>query len=298
MNIKSTIKVNLALLFAVTVWSLAFVAIRAGLSGYTPGALALLRFTIASFCLLPLFPRALPLSLNRNQVLLCMTTGVVGIAAYAILLNTAEKTVPAALASFVAGQTPIVTSLLAVIWLRERPALITVVGIIVSCIGVSIIVAFANVAISINSGLILVAIAVVCGSMHSIMQKHLLFSLSPYVVTALSTWFATGFLLIFLPDLIKCVKTAPVDATVAVIFLGIVPSTLGQWLWTYALSRTLVVRATAYLYAMPLFSTIFGWWLLNEIPATTSLLGGMVALVGAALVKKDVTNKHDSLTRL
>ncbi|MCC2667478.1 MAG: eamA, partial [Gammaproteobacteria bacterium] len=45
---KLTLKTKLALLTTVVLWASAFVAIRAGLQGYSPGGLALLRFLIAS----------------------------------------------------------------------------------------------------------------------------------------------------------------------------------------------------------------------------------------------------------
>jgi len=291
--IPTSIKVNLALFAAVALWSLSFVAIRIALDSYSPGSIALLRFSVASACLLLVFirsPRYVPVS--KRQVRLLMGVGAIGLASYSVLLNSGEKSIPSGLASFVISQTPVVTAALAIAFLKEGPSFMTMCGMLVSFFGIMIIVFGETIQVDINLGLLLVMSATVCGSLHSIFQKYLLEELSPYQVTAFSTWLATLSLLIFFPKLIIDLRDASFEATAAVIFLGIVPSTIGQWLWTYGLSRTLVVRASAYLYAMPIISTACGWLILSEIPTSSALIGGLVALIGAILVKKELVQKN------
>lgn len=298
MTIKATIKVNLALFTAVALWSLSFVAIRIALTSYSPGSIALLRFFVASLCLLLVFiknPRSMPMTKQHFRLLIGV--GAIGLASYSVLLNSGERSVSSGLASFVIAQTPVVTAALALAFLKERPSFMTICGMSVSILGMMIIVLGETIRVDINFGLLLVMLATVCGSLHSIFQKYLLKSLSPFQVTAFSTWFAALSLLIFFPVLTTDLKEASSDATAAVIFLGIVPSTIGQWLWTYGLSRTLVVKASAYLYAMPIISTTCGWLILSEIPTSSALIGGLIALVGAMLVKKDVP-EDSSIARI
>ncbi|HXW52752.1 MAG TPA: DMT family transporter [Myxococcota bacterium] len=290
MRISDTIKANLALLGAVTAWASAFVAIRLGLAGYSPGSLAALRFFIASMCLGTFFaanPR--PAKLTLRNLGLTSLTGLFGIFAYSLLLNHGQTAMSPGVASFIVAQTPVITSVLAIVIFSERPALITIVGIVISCLGVAIIVAGQPMHVDSNFGLIMVALATICGSIHTICQKYLLKELMPYHVTTLSTWAGTLALVMFLPQLLTEAKDAPIDSTLAVIFLGIVPSTIGQWLWSYGLSKTTVVRAAAYLYTMPIISTVFGWLIFSEVPTRLALTGGSIALIGAMLVKKDLT---------
>lgn len=281
------IKSQLALAASITLWSFSFVAIRIGLEGYSPGALALLRYTVASLCLLAFFPKhARNFSLSMRDLLLLSAIGVIGIAGYSIFLTSGQKTVSSGMASFMIAQTPVITATLAMLMLKERPEPITFLGIVISIIGVSIIWQGQPVHLDLDTGLFLVMLATICGSLHSIWQKHLLGGLSPYQVTALCTWIATIALVIFAADLAKSFHHASLNATLAVVFLGIIPSTLGQWLWCYGLKNTLVTQATTYLYAMPILSTIFAWLILGEMPGSTALLGGSIALLGAIIVKK------------
>lgn len=293
MAISNVIKVNLALLSAVVLWSISFAVIRIGLLGYSPGALALFRFGVASICLALFIPQYRGrLRLSLSVLLMLLAAAVLGVVGYSLLLNNGEKSVSSAMASFIVGQTPIVTSALAIGLLKEKPAFITICGIGISCFGVSLIVNGQSLEGQFSTGLLLVSLATVCSSLHSIIQKQLLSDISPFLFTAFSTWLATLVLLMFMPQLLKSLPQAPIESTLAALFLGIVPSALGQWLWSYGLSKTMVVRASAYLYTMPLFSTLFGWLLLEEMPHSHELLGGMIALFGCILVKKDITKTN------
>jgi|GEM_PF-1340020 len=292
MRISDTIKVNLALFTAVSTWALAFVAIRIGLEGYSPGALALLRFSVSSCCLGAFFGRnqiSTRFSLRHLGLIICIS--LCGIFGYSLLLNTGQKTISSGLASFIVAQTPVITTTLAIAIFSERPTLITVIGITISGLGIATIVGSQPFAFDFNLGLLMVMAATLLGSCHTILQKYLLQELSPYHVTTFATWFGTICLLIFLPQLINEAAHAPSTSTIAAIFLGIVPSACGQWLWTYGLSKTMVVRASAYLYTMPIISTLFGWLLLSEIPSMLALIGGLIALIGSMLVKKDISPK-------
>ena len=48
-------KVSCVIIIAIVFWASAFVGIRIGLVGYTPGALALLRFIVASLCMFVIY---------------------------------------------------------------------------------------------------------------------------------------------------------------------------------------------------------------------------------------------------
>lgn len=95
----------------------AFVGIRIGLTSYSPGSLALLRFLIASACMLLLQARLSSqkrIPWSERLPLIC--TGVVGIGVYNTCLNYGEMTVSAGIASFILGLMPVLTVLLSVIF--------------------------------------------------------------------------------------------------------------------------------------------------------------------------------------
>lgn len=288
MALSNNIKINAALLSAVILWSSAFVAIRIALLGFSPGSLALFRFGLASICFMgpALKTRPFP-RLGLNYMVSMLLIGGVGIAGYSILLNSGEQSLSSGLASFLVTQTPVITSILAIFWLKEKPSLNSIAGIGISFLGVWIIVYHQDLAINSHGGVLLVLLATFCGSIQSILQKQMLKVMSPLQVSALSTWLASLILIVFLPKLWQEAQYASAPSIGAALFLGLVPSTLGQWLWGYGLSQTMVVKASTYLYAMPLISTVFGWLILHELPHYEALIGGLIALLGAMIVNKD-----------
>lgn len=292
----SSIKAHVALLSAIVIWSLSFIAIRYSLHGYSPGSLSLLRYLIASICLLPIFlrsPQILPLT--NKQWLSVIFIGATGIAGYSLLLNKGEQFVPSGTASFIVSQTPVLSALLAIIFLRERIALMNVIGIVVSIAGVSLI-AFSHMNFAVNKSISFILLATLFGSFQSILQKSLLTTMTETQVVSLGTFIGTSFLCFFARDLDEEIASAPSSATLAVVFLGVVPSILGQWLWCYGLARTTVIKASVYLYAMPLLSTVFAWIILSELPTVLALVGGLIALCGAVLVKADIFVQRNRLT--
>src|SRR5436305_1500466 len=116
-------------------WASAFVAIRDALHDFGPGALALFRYLIASSVLTvywlaaPFFtgrPRRLPRGRDVGRFLVF---GLLGVTAYNVGLNFGERTVTAGTASFIVGQIPIFTTVMAFFILGERVARRAIVGV-------------------------------------------------------------------------------------------------------------------------------------------------------------------------
>lgn len=51
------------------------------------------------------------------------------------------------------------------------------------------------------------------------------------------------------------------------------------------LTQVPIATAMSAVYAIPVFSLIFGWLMLGEEPATLTLIGGAVTIVGVAWVQ-------------
>lgn len=139
-GVAVTLKTRIIILTAVTLWASAFAGIRAGLEGYTPGALALLRFLIASICIAIMHvnvPKKIPIT-SRDKVLL-LFTGMLGLGIYSLMLNYGEIEIPSGVASFIISLSPLVTLIIAVLFLRESVTFRMVLGTLVSIFGVGLI---------------------------------------------------------------------------------------------------------------------------------------------------------------
>ncbi|MFF7415189.1 EamA family transporter, partial [Streptomyces lydicus] len=68
------------------------------------------------------------------------------------------------------------------------------------------------------------------------------------------------------------------------VYLGIFPAAVAYLLWNYALARLDVSASTSGLYALPLVTILISFAFLHELPSLLGLVGGVISLIGAALV--------------
>jgi len=279
----TSIKINAMLALTVFLWSSAFVGIRIGLTGYSPGSLALFRFLVASVCMMLVYHRhsyqKIPLFARLQLILL----GMVGISVYHIALNYGELTVSAGVASFIIGLMPVITLLISILFLKERPNLTIYVGLIISLIGLMVMVIAENTHSSITQGTLFIFIAACSGSIFAVALKSFLRLYNPVAVTSWTLWGGMFLLLIFSRSLGREILTAPIPATLAVIYMGIFPAAVAYIAWSYVLRAIPASKASISLYAIPVVSTILGYLILQEIPTFPTLIGGLVALIGALI---------------
>lgn len=195
------------------------------------------------------------------------------------------------MASFIVSQTPVLVTIVAIWLFNERIKKWGYVGFVISFIGVTLILLSSAGETHFNLGIFLVIIALLFNSAYLVLQKPLLKKFHAIELTTYFMWSGTIPLLIFTPNLIHEIRMVPLSATWSVVYLGIFASAIGYMLFNYAYSHMPASRATAALYMIPFFSLIFGWIFLREMPADLALIGGVVAVIGAYFITKNVQHK-------
>ena len=265
------------------VWSSSYAAISYGLQVFTPGELVLLRFSLASLCLGALvlmgFIKLPPL---RDWPALFLL-GFIGNTLYQLCLCYAMTRLSAGAASVVISMIPGVTSVLAVLHLKERLSTRAVVGLGIAFAGTLLVTLGRGHELHLEPMALLAFGAVVCSSVYFVWQKPLFARTSPLGVSAASIFTGTlGFIPfgMHLPEKLALVSHAQLFS---VLYLALVPTVIGYLSWSWALSRAPASRVSSFLYLQPLIACVIAWVWLGDIPTWLTVAGGTLAIAGVVL---------------
>ena len=276
----------IALGTTILLWGSSFAAVRASLQAFTPGHIALFRFLIASV-LLAVFTLMTRIKLPKlKDIPAIFLLGFVGIAAFHTAQNYGQVTVTAGSAAMIVSSVPIFTAMLATIFLGEKLKLWGWLGIFISFLGVFLIALGEREGVKFDPGVFILLLAAIAAATYFVLQKPYLIRYSALQLVTYMIWAGTLFLLVFTPGLIEEVTSAPIEATVATIYLGIFPSAVAYVTWSYALSRAPASIVASFLYLQPVFAVIIAFIWLNEIPVLISIIGGVVTILGVFVVNK------------
>lgn len=268
----------------VLLWASAFIGIRSAGEHYPPGALALGRLASGSIVLVAL-------SLVRREGWPqraawpgIVVSGLLWFGAYMVLLNWGEQQVDAGTAAMVVNVGPVLIALLSGWFLGEGFTRRVLVGIAVSFAGAVVV----GLSLSGNGhasvlGVLMCVGAAVGYSIGVVAQKPALRHGSAVQVTTFGCLVGTVACLPFAGQLVEAAATAPVSATLNVVYLGVFPTGLAFTTWAYALARTSAARMGATTYAVPALVILMSLVVLDEVPGWLAFAGGVLCLAGVAV---------------
>lgn len=271
----------------VFLWASVYSAIHVALADFSSGQLAFLRLLLGSATLAGwgAFTRT-PLP-ERRYWLRLGVIGVIGFAAYLVLLNLGQRSVEAGTASFIINTTPALSALLAAVFLGERLRPAGVAGIVISLSGVGLI-AFSDdggVRFNYSIGALILLCATIVHAVHFVYQKAMLADVSPFAVTLGSMLAGAVCLVPFAPGAYAAALHASPRSLIAVLYLGVCCSAFAHLAWSHLLAHLSASRATSILMLnSPMAALIGAIWLGEEIPAM-GWFGGLLAIGGVALVQ-------------
>jgi drug/metabolite transporter (DMT)-like permease len=279
--------VVLSLLVLAVLWGSAFPLIKVGLEGLTVPHLTLARHLVASLAFVPFLVvtggRRLP---DRRDVPLFFLLGLLGVTVYHLALNYGELRVSAGAASLIIASAPAITAIVARFLAGEHFPPLGWLGSALSFAGVGLIVIGDGAQLGLNPSALLILLSALVTALFFVLQKPVLRRYRAVEVTAFATWAGTVPLLAFLPGFGADVAGAGAAPLLAAVYIGIFPSALAYTIFAYALSKAPASLVTVYLYTVPIFSLLFAWLVLGEVPTWLTLVGGTVVVVGIVVVNR------------
>jgi drug/metabolite transporter (DMT)-like permease len=285
-----------AVAVTVVLWASAFVGIRAIGPNFSPGSLTLGRLAVAAVVLgavvAPqlLRSRKLPLGGEWWPIL---AYGVMWFGGYNVALNAAEHLLDAGTSAMLINVSPILIAVLAGVFLKEGFPRWLIIGSLVAFGGVALI-AFGSGSASASgegstadvAGVLLCLLAAVLAAVSVIIQKPVLRKFPAGQATLFGILVGTVCCLPFTGQLVSELQSAPVPATMGLLYLGVFPTAIAFTTWAYALALIDAGKLAATTYLVPGVTILISWLVLSEVPTVWGLVGGAVCLVGVGLTRR------------
>jgi len=287
-----TIGAALRLLAVMVLWASCFPLITIGLDLAPHLAFAALRAALAGVCLIALglfLHRPIPLG-GRSLIL----NVLVGLGATSMgffgMFHAAEFVSPG-LATVIANVQPIITAVLAHVFLAERLKTMGKIGLGVGLAGIAVIALpglGADHTQGYSLGIAYVVVAATGVSVGNVAIKRLAAQVDP--VMAMGFQFLIGAVpLALLSMMTEDVSslTWSTEFVLILVALAVFGSSLAFWLWFEALKQVKLNRANAFTFLVPILGLMIGAAFFGERLEVVQIVGVVLVLGGILLVQRD-----------
>ena len=276
-----------AVAVTMVLWASAFVGIRHLGADFSPGALSLGRLLVGSAALGLVALRHPWIRPSRGDWWRLIAIGTLWYAIYNVALNEGEHHVDAGTAAMLLQLSPVLLSVLAVLFLGERFSVWLGVGLVVAFSGVALIATGSSEDSNRDPvGVALCLLAALVYSVSVVLQKPMSGRLRAGQITWVACTVGAVLCLPFAPTLWHEATAAPMSSLGWLIYLGVFPTAIAFTTYAYALTHMNASSLGVTTYRVPPITIVMGLVLLGEEPPRLAYLGGVVALFGVWLARR------------
>lgn len=269
---EKTTKIQISMLIAVVFWAGAFIAGKIGVREFSAYGLTFFRFLFATIVIFGLLWKTeganwrLERSLWPKTILL----GIIGMFGYHVLFFTALKYTSAVNSSMIGATNPLITTILAAIFLGELLTPRRLGAIVLALTGVVLTVTNGNIRVlmdlSFNIGDMIMLVAVVCWAVYSVISKSVMGKTTPLKLTAHVFLVC---LVILVPFMIWERVWTQVGAIswqgwTSVLYMALFPSVLGYLIQMTSIQQIGASRTAVFINLVPVVSMVLSYFILHE----------------------------------
>ncbi len=293
---------QIKLVVALALWGGSYIATKIALVDLSAGTLVWLRFLIGVLMLGWYARRQGELRINSwKDAGQYIILGFIGITFHQWLQSTGLEITEASTTAWIVSTTPVFMVLMGWLFLREKIGWLGVGGILLAAAGVLLVVSRGDMGSLAggdfgNPGDLLISISAPNWAFFSVLSRPALKRDSPIKVTFFVIFF--GWLLSSIPFFAGSgwqeFGRLSAQGWTSVLYLGVLCSSMAYIFYYDGLHHLPASRVGAFLYLEPLFATLIAALVLSEHIFLTTLLGGMLILLGVWLVEQTASRRDQS----
>ncbi|MFA6941119.1 MAG: DMT family transporter [Clostridiaceae bacterium] len=276
-------------------WSGAFIAAKLSSPFIPPFTLTFLRFSLATIFLyfLAKLKKVNLIRLTGKDIPVFVFTGILGMIGYHVLFFLSVRYTSAINASFIGASNPIITSILCMIFLKERINIKRFMGIALSFMGVLLTLTNADFStfksLSFNKGDLLMLLAVFIWAIYTVFSKIVMKRYDPFNLTFYTFLFCTIFLIpaLFFENPFRFLLAAPHSAYLAVLYMAIFPTVIGYLVQQYSIKQIGPSKTSIFINLVPIFSIFLSVLILGENLVPVKILMGFLIILGVYITQKN-----------
>ena len=271
---------------AIFFWATAFVLTKVVLKEVDTTTLGVLRYFFASIIVIFILIKQ-KISLPKlKDILAFVFAGFSGYAGYIVFFNMATLLSSPSTLSVINALAPAITAIVAYFIFNEKIKIIGWISMGISFCGILILTLW-NGTLTVNKGVIYMLIGCVLLSLYNISQRYLTKKYSSFDVSMYSMLIGGILLVVYSPSSVRNIFSISFNSLILIIYMSVFPSIISYFFWTKAFEIAKhTTEVTSFMFVTPVLATLMGIIILGDIPKLSTLIGGVVIILGMIIFNK------------
>ena len=271
---------------AIFFWATAFVLTKVVLKEVDATSLGVLRYFFSSIIVIFILIKQ-KISLPKlKDIPAFLFAGFSGYAGYIAFFNIATLLSSPSTLSVINALAPAITAIVAYFIFHEKIKLIGWVSMGISFCGILILTLW-NGTLTVNKGVIYMLIGCVLLSLYNISQRYLTKKYSSFDVSMYSMLIGGILLVVYSPSSVRNIFSISFNSLILIIYMSVFPSIISYFFWTKAFEIAKhTTEVTSFMFVTPVLATLMGIIILGDIPKLSTLIGGVVIILGMIIFNK------------
>ena len=274
---------------------ISFSPIFVKLAGVSPIGAAFYRVVVAWLCLLPYCVIKKKLSINKKQLIIALTAGIV-FASDVAVWNISLLKISATVSTLIANLAPVWVGLFSFLLFKKRSGMLFWIGTVIAIVGMIILVGYEHILhLELNAGILLAVLASLFYAIYIMITKNIIAGIDVFTFMFYSMMSASIFLLIVNGFMDNNLIHLSVKVWLCFIGMGLICQLTGWLTINYSLRYLESTKVSIALLSQTVFAGLLAAFLLNEKLDANEIVGSVIVLAGIAVTFLKPVNQSNKI---